>query len=362
MKKILPKPVSRPRFSAFSLYALGLLLPVLTARAGLIFNFTATSETPQSVINDFQQAGARWSNVFSDPVTVNINIDFAALGSGILGQTSTTRYYTSYSNIKAALTADETSAADATAVAHLQSGSTITKLVNETSQHHTATLDTDGSLNNQDVLATSADLKAMGFTGITAPSDASITFSSNYAWDFDPSNGIDAGKYDLVGVATHEIGHALGFMSDVDYVDAINPAGPFPNENSSAAYFSTPLDLFRYSNFNGAIVNDFTAGTPSRVRYFSIDGGVTNLGAFSLGANQGDGYQASHWKDNLGLGIMDPTAAPGELLGISSLDVTALDVIGWNVRTSSVPDSGAGIAGLTTLLVLCGVGYRRRPA
>jgi hypothetical protein len=55
----------------------------------------------------------------------------------------------------------------------------------------------------------------------------------------------------------------------------------------------------------------------------------------------GDGYQASHWKDDLGLGIMDPTAAPGERLSISALDIEAMDVVGWNLGPSAGASSVA---------------------
>src|SRR5262249_26172948 len=56
---------------------------------------------------------------------------------------------------------------------------------------------------------------------------------------------------------------------------------------------------------------------------------ATSLGTFSTGQTHGDGRQASHWKDNLALGIMDPTAAPGEQMLITNLDRQAMDVIGW---------------------------------
>ena len=65
--------------------------------------------------------------------------------------------------------------------------------------------------------------------------------------------------------------------------------------------------------------------------YFSIDAGATNLATFATGRYNGDGDQASHWKDSLNLGQMDPTLGPAQLSPISNLDVQALDVIGYDV-------------------------------
>jgi hypothetical protein len=56
----------------------------------------------------------------------------------------------------------------------------------------------------------------------------------------------------------------------------------------------------------------------------------------ATGDYTGDGNQASHWKDNLSLGIMDPTAAAGETTTISQNDLIAMDLIGWQV----VPEPG----------------------
>ncbi len=81
---------------------------------------------------------------------------------------------------------------------------------------------------------------------------------------------------------------------------------------------------------------------------------------FSTGAYVGDGRQASHWKDNLGLGIMDPTSSYGELLAISTNDIRAFDVIGWNrADASGVPDTASTLALLGLGLALVG-SLRRR--
>jgi hypothetical protein len=101
-------------------------------------------------------------------------------------------------------------------------------------------------------------------------------------------------------------------------------------------------DLFRYSAKSKAQgVNDWAIGgslANGDAPFFSIDGGDSiydNDAYFSTGRNFGDGRQASHWKDNIPgqpqLGIMDPTVAFGQQSVVDSLDLAAMDAMGWNV-------------------------------
>ena len=87
--------------------------------------------------------------------------------------------------------------------------------------------------------------------------------------------------------------------------------------------------------------------------YYSLDGGTTNIAPFSTGSFNGDGRQASHWKDNLGLGIFDPTAnPPGQINILSQLDLDAIDVIGYDLNLIPEPS--------TTLLTLVTLGFAAR--
>lgn len=309
-------------------------------------------QTAANVVAGFQAAGDLWSSYFVDPITINVKIDFTSLGSGILGSTgnntATVAWYSGgTSPLKAALIADATSSDDTTMIANLQP---VTSLGLDMVTIDTGALvrDHDASTNNIELKVPRANLKALGLlAGDATAQDGSIKFSSNFNWDFNPDNGISGGKYDFVGVAAHEIGHLMGFVSGVDKVDVKDGV-----DLDDSRVFSV-LDLCRYSANSlsedgqpatGAVLDLAYGDTP----YVSIDAGVTNLGRFATGSNNGDGRQASHWKDNLGLGIMDPTASSGEFLAITALDIQALDVIGYNI-----PEPGTlALLGLGALAVL----------
>jgi hypothetical protein len=304
----------------------------MTPANALTFNFTYTAATSQQARAGFEAAGNLWSSLFTDNVTINISSDYSALTPGTLGQaTSTSDYYT-YQQFRTALANDVTTADDARAVSTLATGSTYKTWLNHTTDNPNGS----GSLtpyahDSGFVGLTSANAKAVGLMGNNNREDASIAFNSSFTWDFDGSDGISSNAYDFVGVAAHEIGHVLGFVSGVDYID-----GTIDSSFQSSA--ASALDLFRYSTTstgNGAI--DITAGTADK--YFSLDKGVTKIASFSTGVALGDGWQPSHWKDDLTLGIMDPTSANGELLIIRNNDAQALDVIGWNRRnTAAIPE------------------------
>ncbi len=348
--------------SLFAFAAAGLLAASGAAQA-LTFNFTFTASTTAQQQQAFIDAGARWSALFSDNITLDMTVGVEALGTGILASTGSRRATYSYGNYVGALGADRTSADDVTAVSFLPSGSSFGLLINRTADNPngagsaTPYVDLTGA-NNETIRLTTSNAKALGLnpgTGTVgvcvSTCDASIRFGTAFTWDYNPGDGITAGSFDFIGIATHEIGHALGFVSGIDTLDA-NSTGTFLPADQFT--FVNSLDLYRYSTQSLASgVIDFSAD--SRNKFFSIDGGATTGPSFSLGRTWGDGQQASHWKDSLGLGIMDPTAGRGELLAISPNDVRAFDVIGWNLAAVPEPSTYALFA-----LGLLGIGCKLR--
>jgi hypothetical protein len=197
-------------------------------------------------------------------------------------------------------------------------------------------------------------IKALGGPVSAATIDGSMTFSSTFAFDFDARDGITAGTFDFLGVAIHEMGHALGFVSGVDFFDVYSyPNGPgrgsLGYDLNDTSIFSA-LDMFRYSA--PGTLNMRTGGSP----YFSIDGGQTALmnGYFSTGRYNGDGNQASHWKEEpfcgVGLGIMDPTFCFGQMGFVTGQDLAAYDAMGWNLSVDALRYAGESSADIARRL------------
>nr|WP_199555865.1 NF038122 family metalloprotease [Sandaracinobacteroides hominis] len=283
--------------------------------------------------NSFRKAADFWESLVTTDTTLRIDVSFYGQGvNGPIGGTSNYYHVDNVGVIVGAMGAVGNSALDATAIAHLPdaSGGSIgmwkpgyTDAVNQTGADPFSRIwDNDGSWNNQRYGVTWAQGKALGLVYVDGLKDGSINFNSDLNFDFDPTDGISGGFYDFTFTAFHELGHIMGFTSGVDYYDAFAPSYGY---NWNYDWIGHGMDLFRYSELG---LDWSMGGAP----FFSIDGGATALlgGAFSTGVNWGDGQQASHWKE--GLGMMDPTSRRGEMGRVNSLDLAAFDALGWNLK------------------------------
>ena len=323
-----------------------LAFDVSLVSAQLTFNITNQGGATPQMVAAFAEAAALWSARLNDPITINVRIDAAVLAGGVTGFTTDFFDPYSYAIVRNAYVADQRSLDDLSSVASLQAGPAFSMLINRTANNPngvvsgTPYFDTGlggpgqaGSENNTTIRIPSANAKALGlYPGNAAGLDGTITFSSQISFDYDRSNGITAGQIDFVGLAAHELGHLLGFRSGIG---DLGRNGSAPGLNDNQLTFVNPLDLFRFSTRSigpggGIGVIDWTADNTAK--YFSVDGGATPIATFSNGSDFGDGYEAHHWKNNLGLGIMNPTVHTGELLTISDIDLRAFDVLGYDLN------------------------------
>ena len=100
-------------------YLTAILIAVPVTSSALTFNLVPTSGMSQDAIDGFELAADYWENTLADDVTINIDIDFSTLGTGILGSAGSSGQFILISDYFTALGGDATSAIDATALANL---------------------------------------------------------------------------------------------------------------------------------------------------------------------------------------------------------------------------------------------------
>ncbi|MGH1394590.1 MAG: NF038122 family metalloprotease [Trichormus sp.] len=322
------------RYGGTPLLALAALIVADIPAQAVTFNFTYQPGITQEQIAAVELAGNIWSVYLQDiDVVVNIHVEMTegVLAEGKLGGATPAIQKINYDKFKEGL------GADGTANIHQLPTS-----INSSDRYRTRLAGGIINSSNYELLTTTANNKALGndLSGDASGLDAYIQLEKSVNWSYRYAGGkVDENQYDFVGVAIHEIGHTLGFISGIDALDGLA--------------LPTALDMFRYSTDSArqrAI--DYTVGG---TKYFSINGGQNPFNftqielniptvyqaLFSTGENTllgGDGEQASHWKRNSQpyLGIMSSTISMGGIRKISRLDLTALDYIGWQVDYSPI--------------------------
>jgi uncharacterized protein (TIGR03437 family) len=281
--------------------------------------------------NAFIKAARVWESLIRNPITVVIDVDYGPTRFGepyrpntvgaTLGQLLGSG--TIYPGMRSALISRASSAGELALYNTLPN----------------ATVPTDlGS--TAGVNAQSPLLRALGFINAAADPDMeraqfgpppSIGFNSAMSFDFDPADGIADGRLDFDTTAIHEIGHVLGFTSNVGVREL----------DMNAELRVSLWDLFRFRPG----VNSTTFVSAQRILssggdHAFFDGGAAL--ALSTGkpdGTGGDGKQASHWKDDslsgTYLGTMDPSIAAGERDLLTENDLRAIDVMGYQLRTSA---------------------------
>ncbi|NJK36691.1 MAG: hypothetical protein HC835_17135 [Oscillatoriales cyanobacterium RM2_1_1] len=337
-------------------------LSSVPAAQAIDINFTFGEGTTLEQRTAFELAGLIWEEYLVDDVEVNLFVDLVGeelLPENVLGGSLPTMTTQSFSGFRSAHQADQTSHRDAMAY-----NSMPTK---DFTSYRTLSNAGNGKSNNLSL--TRANSKALGLVKNDDNLDGLIVMNEAFNWNYDFSNGPANNQIDFLSVVLHEIGHSLGFTSVVDTLVSQQQANQLTNDLLGFNLFSSTsvqahaLDLFRYSsdtvgNQRIDLMTDdlvkflsldgrnavYTDGiqvynNPSDCQNLSSDRSQCRVAEFSTGKGvDGDGYQASHWKQQqfLGtektIGIMDPAIGYGMTREITALDLVAFDVIGWDTR------------------------------
>lgn len=272
--------------------------------------YVVSGSVPAGATAAIAAAEAYIESFFSDPMTITINCSFQPLGPGVLGGTSSSYGFVDYPTTRAQLVGD------------MDASDTLQAFLPTTSTCPVRYTSGSSVTNENRVFVTFANWKAMD--GAVSGADANMTFSSTFAFDFDPSNGITAGAYSFEDVIIHETGHAMGFTS----------GGDFRTRDMEC------LDLFRFQRTDGTgdFNPDTTAEFQTRARLVAFnapnDDHDSDLISAEFRMSDGSPYQMSHFREQAAnIGLMDPALAPGQTFYpafYSTADLAMFDVIGYD--------------------------------
>ena len=290
-----------------------------------------------AALASWDRAAAEWEAIITDPVTVTVDADLVEIDEpGVLGQTDAVLLTGSVDEIRDPMAQSAVTEADEGITAALPTAAELELLL------------APGAVFPNLMIATKANLKALGAMDLDAQlgaRDARIDFNSAFTFDFDRADGTTPGTIDFQSVAAHELGHALGFFSGVDFVD----------EGFTFAV-PTPLDLFRFPDGSAddpTSTEQFTAARRSQLPGSpDVFDDLTVEHRMSTGFSRGDGRQASHWKDDqltgVYVGLMDPTRSPRTILELTDADARAMDLIGWDLVTNGTTTSSVTVTSTTS--------------
>jgi hypothetical protein len=236
----------------------------------------AAAAAPAAFRAGIEQAAQLIANTLTDKITVNISIDYSGTGGGADAGPDG-GYYESYTLVRSDLTKDATPG-----ITYFNS------------------LPTTSSIQGQSNVAVwDAQLKLFGL--LSPNSTTTDDGSASFATDISPSL--------LVGVAFHELTHALGRV----------PYGTAP-------------DIFDLSRYTAAGTRLFSGSIPAPAAYFSVDGGTTKIADYGLNSDPSDFLNSGIQGSN---DPLDEYYSGSTIQGATLVDLIQLEVLGFHVALSS---------------------------
>jgi hypothetical protein len=237
----------------------------------------AAMAAPQSFRDGVQTAMNLLSAALSDSITINIKIDYSGTGGGAAAGPDN-GLYESYSSVRSYLVSNAS--------------------VGDTSFNSLP--DTTSIQGKSSVAVWNAQLKLFG---LMSPNDTTTDDgSATFATDINPNL--------LVGVALHELTHALGRV----------PYGSQP-------------DVFDFYRFTSTGTRLFSGASTAPAAYFSLDGGATKIADYG---------QTSDPSDFLNSGVQGANDPYNEfytsstLQQLTTIDLEQLDALGFHLTSASL--------------------------
>ena len=279
--------------------------------ANLNVVFVLAASVPAAAVPAFAKIEQYIESQFTDSITVTIDVSFAALSTGILGATTPSYTTDTYKNSRAGL------------ISNRDASDTVQTYLPETTKIKVRYTGSSSTITEEDkVYWSRANYKST--IGTSTGNDASMQFSTAFAWDYDPTNGVTSTSTSFVDVGIHEVGHALGYICG---------AGIWTKDMSS-------LDLFRFQtadgtqDYNPDNSSEFTARPRLVSSNSPNDSHHLDFVTIEYRMSDGSPYQASHLREESPtLGQMDPALGPGATLYpnyFNSKDLECFDAIGWD--------------------------------
>lgn len=255
---------------------------------------------------------AIYESLFSDPITIQILFRYANTAPngtpfppGAGAQSLSVVYTIPWDVVLNALRSDARTSNDNLANAHLPGSALSTNIITKSANGRAIALNTP------------TGMFANGTVGPGGPYDGIVTLNSSAPAPFQFTRPINAGNLDAQRFTEHEMDEVIGFGSRLGHpVDDL-----------------LPQDLFSWSS--PGVRNISTSGT----RYFSINGGATNIVNF----NQDPNYDLGDW-------LIMPCPEPHPYVQVAAAcpeqtsDIAAtspeginLDVIGYDLATGQPP-------------------------